>query len=135
MKPLENKTMRRATPENVDSYIAGFPAAVQKILQRMRATIKKAAPDAEETISYQIPAFTLRGRYLVYFAGFKNHVSLYPAPRGVERFKKELSAYEGGKGTVRFPLDEPVPFGLIGRIVKFKVKENREGAKSAKKAK
>jgi uncharacterized protein YdhG (YjbR/CyaY superfamily) len=96
-------------------------------------TIRKAEPDAEETISYQIPTFTLKGKYLVYFAAYKKHIGLYPAPRGNEKFKKELSDYEGGKGTVRFPLDKPIPFGLIKRIVKFRVKENLERARGKKK--
>jgi uncharacterized protein YdhG (YjbR/CyaY superfamily) len=124
---------KRIAPKDIDDYIAGFPKDIQKILEKVRATIRKAAPGAEETISYQIPTFKLNGTYLIYFAGFKNHISLYPAPRGAEEFKKELAAYEGGKGTVRFPLDEPIPFDLIKRIVKFKVKENQEKAKGKKK--
>jgi len=123
------KTNRTAAG-NIDEYIAGFPNDVQKILQKIRTTIKEAAPDTEETISYQIPTFTLGGKYLIYFAAYKKHIGLYPAPRGVEKFKKELSAYEGGKGTLRFPLDKPIPFGLIKRIVKFRVKENLETAKA-----
>ena len=107
-------------PKNIDEYIAGFPNNVQEILEQVRMTIREAAPDAEETISYQIPTFTLKGKYLVYFAAYKKHIGLYPAPRGVEKFKKELSLYEGGKGTVRFPLDKPIPFGLLKRIVKFR---------------
>lgn len=120
----------RSTPRDIDEYIAGFPPDVQKILQKVRATIRKAAPAAEETISYQIPTFTLNGTYLIYFAGYKKHISIYPAPRGAEQFKKELSAYEGGKGTVQFPLDKPIPFDLITRIVKYKVKENLEKVKA-----
>jgi uncharacterized protein YdhG (YjbR/CyaY superfamily) len=116
--------------QDIDEYIAGFPNDVQKILKKIRMTIRKAAPDAEETISYRIPTFTLKRKYLVYFAAYKKHIGLYPAPRGIEKFKKELSAYEGGKGTVRFPLDKPIPFGLIERIVKFRVKENLERAKA-----
>lgn len=123
------KTSRR-TPRDIDDYIAGFPEDVQKILKKVKATIKKTAPDAEETISYQIPTFKLNGRYLIYFAGFKNHISLYPAPRGAKEFKTELAAYEGGKGTVQFPLDKPIPFDLIKRIVEFKVKENQEKTKT-----
>jgi uncharacterized protein YdhG (YjbR/CyaY superfamily) len=111
-------------PKNIDEYIAGFTKETQKNLEQIRATIKKAAPGAEETISYAIPAITLKGSYLVYFAGFKNHISLYPAPRGNEAFKKELSAYKGGKGTVQFPLDKPMPLNLITKIVKFRIKEN-----------
>jgi uncharacterized protein YdhG (YjbR/CyaY superfamily) len=120
----------RSAAKNVDEYIAGFPGDVQEILEKIRTTIRKAAPGAEEKISYQIPTFTLNGSYFIYFAGFKNHVSIYPAPRGSEEFKEELSAYEGGKGTVRFPLDKPIPFDLIRRIVKFKVKESLERAKT-----
>jgi uncharacterized protein YdhG (YjbR/CyaY superfamily) len=118
---------------NIDEYIAGFPNDVQKLLEKIRMTIRKAAPDAEETISYQIPTFTLKGKYLVYFAAYKKHIGLYPAPRGSGKFKKELSAYEGGKGTVRFPLDKPIPFDLVTRIVKFRIKENLERAKAKKK--
>jgi uncharacterized protein YdhG (YjbR/CyaY superfamily) len=120
------------SPSTIDKYIAGFPSEVQKILKKIRTTIRKAAPAAEEKISYQIPAFVLNGKYLIYFAAWKKHVALYPAPRGHEKFKEELAAYEGGKGTVKFPLDRPIPFGLIGRIVKFKVKENLERAKTTK---
>ena len=120
----------QTTPKNIDEYIAGFPSNVQEILEKIRMTIRKAAPGAEETISYQIPTFTLKGKYLVYFAAYKKHIGLYPAPRGVEKFEKELSAYEGGKGTVRFPFDKPIPFGLISRIVKFRVKQNLERAEA-----
>ena len=115
------KTDQRA-PENMDEYIAGFPHDVQGILQRIRMTIREAAPDAEETIKYQMPTFTLKGN-LVHFAAFKKHIGLYPAPTGIEKFKDELSVYEGAKGSVRFPLDEPIPFGLISKIVKLRVKE------------
>jgi uncharacterized protein YdhG (YjbR/CyaY superfamily) len=121
--------------KDIDEYIAGFPIDVQERLQKIRMTIRKAAPEAEEKISYQIPTFTLKGKYLIYFAAFQKHIGLYPAPRGIEKFKKELSLYEGGKGTVRFPLDKPIPFGLIQRIVKFRVKENLERAKAKGKKK
>jgi uncharacterized protein YdhG (YjbR/CyaY superfamily) len=124
-----------STPKTIDNYIAGFPKDVQEILEKIRLTIRKAAPDAEETISYQIPTFTLKGKYLVYFAAYKKHIGLYPAPRGSEKFKQELSGYEGGKGTVRFPFDKPIPFDLISRIVKFRVKENLERAKAKGKTK
>ena len=120
----------KSAPKSINAYIAGFPNDVQQILEKIRKTIRKAAPDAEETISYLIPTFTLKGKYLVYFAAYKKHIGLYPAPRGSEKFKKELSRYEGGKGTVRFPLDKPIPLALITRIVKFRIKENLERGKT-----
>jgi uncharacterized protein YdhG (YjbR/CyaY superfamily) len=113
----------QAVPRTIDEYIAGFPPEVQAILQKIRLTIRKAAPDAKETISYQMPTFTLHGN-LVHFAAFKNHIGFYPVPTGIEKFKQELAAYEGGKGSVKFPLDQPIPYDLIGRIVKFRVQEN-----------
>ena len=119
---------KRVTSKDVDEYIAGFPDDVQKILKKIRTTIRKAAPKAEEKISYGIPTFTLNGRPFIYFAGFKNHVSVYPAPRGSAEFKKELAGYKGGKGTVQFPLDKPIPYELITRIVKFRIKENLKRA-------
>jgi uncharacterized protein YdhG (YjbR/CyaY superfamily) len=125
----------QTAPKDIDKYIAGFPNDVQEMLEKIRMTIRKAVPEVEETISYQIPTFTLNGKYLVYFAAYKKHIGLYPAPRGNEKFKKELSGYEGGKGTVRFPLDKPIPFGLIERIVKFRVKETLERAKAKGKRK
>ena len=117
---------RQTAPKDIDEYIAGFPSDVQKLLEKVRMAIRKAAPGVEEKISYQMPTFTLKGRYLVYIAAYKKHIGLYPAPRGVEEFKKELSGYEGGKGTVRFPFDRPIPFDLIRRIVKFRIKEVAE---------
>ena len=119
---------------NVDAYIAGFPKDIQAILNNVRATIQKAAPKAEETINYGIPTFTLNGN-LVHFAAFKAHIGFYPTPSGIEHFKKELSAYEGAKGSVKFPLDKPIPYKLITKIVKFRVKENivRAEEKSKKK--
>jgi uncharacterized protein YdhG (YjbR/CyaY superfamily) len=123
------------TPKNIDEYIAGFPEAVQEILQQIRATIKVAAPEAEETISYAIPAFTLNGRYLVYFAGYKKHIGLYPVPTGNPEFDTAFAPYKtSGKGTVQFPLDKPLPLSLITRIVKFRMKENADKA-APKKAK
>jgi len=109
-------------PTNIDEYIAAFPQDVQEILEKIRSTVKKAAPDAEETISYRMPTFTLKGN-LVHFAAFKNHIGFYPTPTGIEKFQKELSVYKGAKGSVRFPLDKPIPFALISKIVKFRVKE------------
>ena len=121
-------------PKDIDEYIAGFPGNVQEILQKVRTTIRKAAPAAEEAIKYRMPTFTLKGN-LVHFAAFKNHIGFYPAPKGIEQFKEELSAYEGGKGSVRFPLDRPIPFGLIGRIVKFRVRHDLEKADARAKGK
>lgn len=117
----------QTAPKNIDEYIAGFPQDVQEILEEIRATIRQAAPDAEETISYQMPTFRLKGN-LVHFAAFKNHIGFYPTPTGTERFQKEISVYEGGKGSVRFPLDKPIPFDLISEIVTFRVRENLEKA-------
>lgn len=119
--------MKRRAPENIDEYINGFPSNVQKILQRIRKTIQKAAPAAEEAISYAIPTFRLNGN-LVHFAAYQNHVGLYPAPRGVAEFIDDMARYEGGKGTARFPLDEPIPYELIARIVTFRVGKNAEKA-------
>jgi len=110
-------------PETIDDYIAGFPSQVQKLLRKVRATVRKAAPGAEEGISYRIPVFRLKGD-LVCFAAFKKHIGLYPRVSGTRKFKKELSRYKSAKGSVQFPLDRPIPYGLIGRIVKFRVKEN-----------
>lgn len=117
----------QTSPQNIDEYIASFPRDIQAILEKVRATIRKAAPEAEETIKYQIPTFTLNGN-LVHFGAFKTHIGFYPTAGGIEKFKKELSAYAGAKGTVRFPLDQPVPFDLISKIVKFRVQENAERA-------
>jgi uncharacterized protein YdhG (YjbR/CyaY superfamily) len=111
-------------PQDIDDYIAGFPPDVQEVLEKVRLAIRKAAPAAAETISYKMPTFTLNGTYLIYFAAYKKHVSLYPAPVGQAEFQAELSAYESGKGTARFPLDKPIPFDLISKIVKFRLKEN-----------
>ena len=118
----------QTAPKDIDQYIAGFPVDVQKILEKIRITIRKAAPGAEETIKYQMPTFTLNGN-LIHFAAFKKHIGLYPVPRGDESFKDELSGYDGEKSTARFPLDKPIPFDLISRIVKFRVKKNLELAK------
>jgi len=112
-------------PNTIDEYIDGFPVEIQRILQKIRMTIKEAAPEAEETIKYAIPTFVLNGN-LVHFAAFKNHIGFYPIPTGIEAFKKELSVYKQGKGSIQFPLDQPMPLNLITRIVKFRVKENTE---------
>jgi uncharacterized protein YdhG (YjbR/CyaY superfamily) len=124
----------QTAPRNIDEYIAGFPNDIQEILQKIRVTIRKAAPDAKETISYQMPTFTLKGN-LVHFAAFKQHIGFYPTPTGIEKFQKELSVYKGAKGSVRFPLDQPIPYGLITKIVKFRVKENLERAAAKEKKK
>jgi uncharacterized protein YdhG (YjbR/CyaY superfamily) len=124
----------RTAPKTIDEYIAGFPKDVQEKLEGIRMTIKKAAPDAQEKISYQIPTFYLKGN-LVHFAGFKDHISFFPTSSGRENFKNELSVYKGAKGTVRFPLDEPIPYDLISKIVVFRVKENLERAEAKAKKK
>ncbi len=114
-------------PENVDQYISRFSAETQKILEEIRKVIKKAAPEAEEIISYGMPGFSDRGRYLVYFAAYKKHIGLYPVPRHNVEFEKDFSSYKtSGKGTIQFPVDRPIPFDLITRIVKFRLKENSE---------
>ncbi len=116
----------------VDEYISKYPEKVQIILQKFRETIKKAAPEAEEIISYQMPAFKQNGN-LVYFGGWKNHIGFYPTSSGTVAFKKELSVYEGAKGSVKFPLDKPIPYGLVSKIVKFRVREDLAKVKSGKK--
>lgn len=123
----------KADFKSIDEYIATFPEATQVLLQEMRATIKAAAPDAVEKISYQMPTFAQQGN-VVHFAAFKNHIGFYPVPRGVEAFEQELSLYDGSKGTVRFPMDKPLPLALISRIVQFRVTENlkKAEAKAAK---
>ena len=123
-----------ATSKEVDKFIAAYPEEVQAVLNKVRATIREAAPGAEETINYGIPTFTLNGN-LVHFSAFKTHIGFYPTPSGVEKFKKELSKYEGAKGSVKFPLDQPIPYELIEKIVKFRVKENLAKAEAKKKKK
>ena len=122
-------TAGKITPKNIDGYIAGFPKDIQEILQEIRMTIRKAAPDAEETIKYDMPTFILNGN-LVYFAAFKKHIGFYPPITGSEELKNELSAYEGPKGSLKFPLDKPIPYDLISKIVTVRVKENLERAKA-----
>ena len=115
--------MHRLRFSTTDEYIGTFPKEVQETLEKLRQTIKKAAPEAVEAISYQMPTFKFHGN-LVYFAAFKNHIGFFPTSTGIEAFKKELSSYETAKGTVRFPIDRPLPLSLISRIVKYRVKEN-----------
>lgn len=123
--------MAKTDFKSVDEYIATHPEEVQPILQRVRSTIRKAVPGAEEVISYQIPVYKVNGSYVVYFAGWKQHYSLYPAPaRLVAAFKDDLAPYEVNKGTIRFPLSQPVPVKLIERIAKFLAKEAAERAKA-----
>jgi uncharacterized protein YdhG (YjbR/CyaY superfamily) len=125
--------MAMNTPQakDIDQYIAGFPPEVQVMLEELRATIRNAAPEAMETISYQMPAFKLNG-ILVYFAAYKNHIGFYPTGSGIEHFKEEVSAYKSSKGTVQFPLNQPIPLDLITKIVKFRVKQNLEKAELKK---
>ena len=123
----------KAAVNNIDEYIETFPQHIQKLLNQMRTTIAKAAPKAEEAIKYAIPTFILNGN-LVHFAAFKNHIGFYPAPAGIEAFKEEVAPYEAGKGSLQFPLDKPLPLGLVTKIVKYRVKQNMEKSKSKKKA-
>jgi uncharacterized protein YdhG (YjbR/CyaY superfamily) len=120
----------RGQYDTIDEYIKTFPKDVQGILEKMRQTIREAAPGAVEAISYQMPTFKLNDRNLVHFAAFKSHIGFYPIPSGIEAFKEELSPYKQGKGSVQFPLDKPIPYDLVERIVKYRVKENLEMKKS-----
>ena len=121
------KTKKQTQATTIDEYIAGFPDETQKMLQELRSAIKKSAPEAEETIKYEIPTFTFNGN-LVSFGAWKKHIGLYPVPRENEAFKSELSAYKGAKSTVQFPIGSPLPLPLIKRIVKFRVKQLSEKA-------
>ncbi len=125
--------MDSAAPESIDEYIAAFPPDIQAILQKVRETVREAAPGATEAIKYQMPTFVLKGN-LVHFAAFKKHIGFYPAPTGIEEFRERLSVYKGAKGSVQFPLDMPIPYDLITDIVAFRVQENlaRAAAKSKK---
>ena len=109
--------------KSIDEYISLYPENVQTILKRMRQTIRDSAPEAVEIISYRIPTFELNG-HLVHFAAFKNHIGFYPTSSGVEAFKTQLERYKTSRGTIQFPIDEPIPYGLVGKIVKYRVKEN-----------
>lgn len=111
------------SPGGVDDYISRFPPDIAAILQKVRETIRTAAPEAEEAIKYQLPTFVYNGN-LVHFGGFKTHVGFYPTPSGINAFKKELSKYKGAKGSVQFPIDKPIPYSLIAKIVKYRLKEN-----------
>ncbi len=123
--------MNRSSPKSIDEYIERFPGNIQVMLQKIRLTIKRAAPDAKEAISYQIPTFKLGGN-LVHFAAFAKHISFFPTSSGIATFKKELEGYETSKGTVRFPIGKPIPYELISKITKFRVKEVIEKGKKRK---
>jgi uncharacterized protein YdhG (YjbR/CyaY superfamily) len=110
----------------IDEYIETFPKDVQRILEKVRQTIRETAPEAVETISYQMPTFKLDGKYLVYFAAWKTHIGMYPVPAGTEAFKKELAPYKGAKSTARFPIDKPIPYDLVKKMVIFLIKENQK---------
>ena len=116
-------------PQTIDEYIAGFPPDVQASLQKIRTTIREAAPDAVETIKYRIPTFTLQGN-LVSFAAYEKHIGIYPAPAGTPQFSQAIAAYRAGQATVRFPLDKPIPFDLISQMVRFRVKNLLEKAEA-----
>lgn len=116
-------------PETIDEYISCYPEKVQILLHKIRAVIQNAAPEATEAIKYQLPTFVLNGN-LVHFGAFKNHIGFYPAPSGISVFRKELSIYKSGKGSIQFPIDQELPFDLISQIVKFRAKENLEKANS-----
>lgn len=116
--------MQKIQARDIDEYIAAFPPEVQALLQKVRLTIRKAAPEADETISYAIPTFRLNGN-LVHFAAFKNHIGFYPGPSGIEAFKDELAQFQRAKGSVQFPIGKPIPVAVIAEIVTFRVKENK----------
>jgi len=126
--------MKTSQHTNINGYIATFPADVRKALEEVRTTIQKAAPKAEEVISYDIPTFRLNGN-LVHFAAYTKHIGFYPGASGIEAFKKEIASYKSAKGSVQFPLDQPMPLGLITKIVKYRVKMNLEKAKTKKSTK
>ena len=115
--------------KTVDEFIASFPRNVRTVLEELRRVIRESAPGAEETISYGIPTFDLNGEHLVHFSAYKSHVGFYPTSSGIEAFRKELSPFKTSRGTVQFPLDKPIPFDLVRKIVKFRVKENESTRK------
>lgn len=123
--------MLKNIPTNIDSYIATFPKETQVKLKQIRTIIKKAAPKTEEVISYQMPAFKMHS-VLVFFAGYKNHIGFYPCPSAIKAFQSEFEKYQWSKGAVQFPLDKPLPVGLITKMVKFRLKEDLEKSKSKK---
>ncbi len=121
-------------PQTIDDYIAGFPPDIQEILEKIRQTIRAEAPQAEEAIKYQMPTFVLNGN-LVHFAAFTHHIGFYPTPSGTAKFQKQIAGYKAAKGSIQFPLDQPIPYNLISQITKFRVKENlaKAAAKNKKK--
>ena len=120
----------KAKVASMDEYIAAFPEKTQMLLEELRATIKAAAPDVEEKITYQMPTFDLNGKHLVFFSVWKNHIGLYPIPAGNEAFQKEISQYKSAKSSLNFPIDKPLPVKLIAQFVKFRVAESQENAAS-----
>lgn len=120
-------TPDKSKPKNIDEYIAAFPKATQELLELMRKTIGEAAPEAEETISYQIPTFKLKGN-LVHFAGYERHIGFYPGSGSTIAYREELSGYKSGKGSVQFPIGKPMPLELVTKLVKFRIKENLDKA-------
>ena len=114
----------KSAPSNIDEYIAGFAPEVQEILQKIRGIVRATAPEAKEKIAYQMPTFTLNGKNLVHFAAFKHHIGFYPTPSGTEKFQAEIAGYKHAKGSIQFPLDMPIPYDLIEKIVKFRISEN-----------
>ena len=123
----------QSAPKTIDDYIAAFPQEVQAILQQIRQVIHETLPGLGETIRYGMPTFTLNGKYLVYIAAHKKHIGLYPAPTGVEEFQEAVALYGGGKGTLKFPLDKPMPFDLIRKVARFQAKEQAEKAAAKQK--
>ncbi len=113
---------------SIDEYISAYPAEVQVILQKLRQTIKAAAPDAVEAMKYGIPTFRLNNKNLVHFGGFKTHIGFFPAPSGIKQFENELKQYQTGKGTIQFPLNQPIPYDVVTKVVKFRVEENKKEA-------
>jgi len=124
--------MEKNEIKTVEDYLAGFPPGTRKLLRKVRETIQKAAPEAEEVISYRMPAYKLNG-VLVYFTGYQNHIGLYPTASGIQAFQSELTPFKWAKGSVQFPLDRPVPFNLIDKMVQFRVRENLQKFRSRNK--
>jgi uncharacterized protein YdhG (YjbR/CyaY superfamily) len=125
--------MIQVKPNHVDEYIAGFPEDIQLLLNKVRSAIQEAAPDSVELVSYGMPAYKLHGKPLVYFAAYQNHIGFYATPSGHSEFAEELSKYKQGKGSVQFPLDQPIPYELITQIVEFRAFENMEKGETKKK--